>query len=168
MFRAHGQPRASLACMQHSGNRHASGPGQPAHLANVGQGRRVLVVLGVRDLARLPHALVGGVVNHGRAPLALVGRVLRVGAGSGKFTSRAHTWLARPCTEVHATYNSPILLAQASLPYRAHRLAGALPLAAAGGVLALGVGHLGGLPVAVLLIIPILGLLGLCTGMRAP
>ena len=53
----------------------------------------------------------------------------------------------------------------------AHRLGGALPLAAAGGLLAFGVGDLGGLPLAVLLVVPVLGLGGLCrsssvTGIR--
>ena len=44
----------------------------------------------------------------------------------------------------------------------AHRLGGALPLAAAGGLLALGVGDAGGLPLAILIIVPVLGLGGLC------
>ena len=48
------------------------------------------------------------------------------------------------------------------MPPPPHRLVGALPLAAAGGVLALGVHNLGGLPVAILLLIPVLGLGGLC------
>ena len=49
-------------------------------------------------------------------------------------------------------------------PDSADLLGGALPLAAAGGGLALGVGDLGGLPLAVLLLIPVLGLLGICGG----
>ena len=95
----------------------------PADVGHVLQRLGVLVELRVGDLARLPGALVLGVVDHRCRPLALEG-----GVGLGR----------------------------------------ARPGPAAGGLAsrALGVGHRGGLPGAVLLLVPVLGLRRLGVGHR--
>lgn len=99
-------------------------------------GGQILEVDGVGNLAGSPLALVFGVVDERSEPLALVVRVGLVRSESNERQSRSQ------------------------LVNRCHLR---LPRTASRGLVALGVANLGGNPVTILLVIPFLGLLSVCS-----